>query len=475
MTNTKEPSHVTQLIVTDPLDTHPELLEGALLLAYGLAQTQSLSLGINAAEPLRSALLVGLPAQVRLCLAEHGEAVLDAVKLVDLTAEDQVASFTGIHLFIGADAVRLEVLRQVQGAPMVVVVPQTEAELQAVDTAYPYAGHAHLNVQSEMPKLSESQKSRVQWFDDRYDQLKAQHFNPQSDIVKLGEGQAKICRYCNETKDSLFSNISHAFPEQIGNKKLVDLLECDSCNKHFATMVDDHFGKWSLPTRSTGRIKGKKNKVPSYRSADQKFRIDYRAGGLKIEVREGDERVKFNSEAKEMQLQFERQPYVPMAIFKSFVKMALAVMPEPEANECAHLKNWILETTHTFESFPYKPLILFTQFVPGPLPNDKVTYCVLRRKAGISDCPYLLFVLQYANNVYQIALPMPLQDVPEGLATVQLSYFPHPWDTPEHERQFGRMQLFQTDLSSPDVKKGELFPMSFAFDSAVETTPKDPN
>ena len=472
MAKAVDPSQVAQVIITDPLDGHPELLEGSFILACRLAQMQSLPLGVKVEEPLRGELLASLSTSARSCLVDQGEAEFLGVKLVELKAENHLISFTGITLLIGVDSVRLKVLDRLQAATIVIAVPRTDTELHGISMACPNAGHAHLQVQPEMPELSESQKSNTQWFDDRYILLKNQSFNTKSDIERLGKGQTKICRYCKENKITLFSNISHAFPEQIGNKKVVDLLECDSCNKHFATMLDDHFGKWSLPNRTTGRIKGK-HKVPSYRSDDQKFRIDYKnASGLTIKVRDGDERVKLDTQAKEMHLLFERQPYVPMAIFKSFVKMALAVMPELEASECTHLKKWILETKHSFESFRYKPLMLFTQFIPGNLPNDNVNYFVLKRKVGVTDCPYLQFVLHYSNYVYQIALPMPHQDLPEGLATLKFSYFPHPWDTPEHEKEYGRCQKFETDMSSPDVKKDDSLPISLAFESALEISPK---
>jgi len=148
----------------------------------------------------------------------------------------------------------------------------------------------------------------------------------------------------------------------------------------------------------------------------------------------------------------------------------MAAMPEPEASECAHLKEWVLQKTHTYESFPFKPLMLYTQFIAGPLPNDKVSYVILRRIPGVSNCPYLMFVLTYANFVYQLSLPMPRQDNLIGTEPVsmELSYFPHPWDTPEHESSFGAARLLQEDLSSPEVKKGDKLPMSFAYEKAVQ-------
>ena len=127
-------------------------------------------------------------------------------------------------------------------------------------------------------------------------------------------------------------------------------------------------------------------------------------------MRKGDPRLKFDDKAKRIEMQLERPPYIPMGVFKSFVKMALAVMPEPEASNCQHLKDWILQQTHTYESFPFRPLMLYSQFIAGPVPNDKISFMLARRKTSASGCPYLMFMIQYGNHVHQIALPMPKED-----------------------------------------------------------------
>lgn len=272
-----------------------------------------------------------------------------------------------------------------------------------------------------------------------------------------------------------FDNISHAFPEQIGNKWLIDSRECDSCNTHFASAVDAPFGDWSLLARSTGRIRGKK-KVPTFVTSDSELRIDVKNGNLKLAVRNGDPRLTFDANAKRIEMRLERPPYIPMGVFKSFVKMALAVMPEPEASKCQHLKNWILEKEHTYKSFPFRPLMLYSQFIAGPVPNDKISFMLVRRKASVSGCPYLMFMVQYGNHVHQIALPMPKEDG-MGREPVQTSlvYFPHPWEAVDHIEAYGPARPVEENLSSPDVRRNEPYPMQFTFEQAIDTTPLKAN
>ncbi|MGU7776373.1 HNH endonuclease [Burkholderia sp. MR1-5-21] len=465
---TTEPRKTVELprqLITESLEAQPGILGGIYALAFQIAKSGGVPLALNTADELEQQLLAELDPAVAEALTQGEDVTYDSGQVVTYINNFELAQFSGLVLFSGADEERIKLLRSMTRGTAL-VVPQTEAQLAALKSEFPYAALAKIQPASNTPKLSDAQVESLQWFESRYDCLADGHLSPWSALVELGAGEPQVCRYCGKTSaDVTFSNVSHAFPEQIGNKKLVDLRECDVCNTHFATTADDHFAKWTLANRAVGRIKGKK-KVPSYESNG--FRIDHKQGDLNIRVRDGDPRVKLDPEGKHLQMVFQRQPYVPMGVFKCFVKMALAVLPEPEASECQHLKGWLLQPTHSYESFPFKPLMVYTQLVPGRLPNDKVTYILLRRKAGVTGCPYLFFVVQYSNYVHQIALPMPAQDMTDVEATLQLRYFPHPWDTPEHKQAYGDTTLQQEDLSSPEIKRGDAYPMRFGFEELRE-------
>lgn len=137
------------------------------------------------------------------------------------------------------------------------------------------------------------------------------------------------------------------------------------------------------------------------------------------------------------------------------------------------LRNWILEKEHTYESFHFRPLMLHSQFIAGPVPNDTLTYMLARRKATASECPYLMFMVQYGNHVHQIALPMPKEDG-MGDKPVQtfISYFPHPWESVDHIGEYGPARSVVEDLSSSDVRRNEPYPMQFTFSDAIDMTPR---
>jgi len=476
MQTTEDPreSTIPNTIVTGSLDDQSEQLAATIAFAAGLAQQGGAPLALNAAQSHRSQLLALLtPAAVDSVTA--GEAVnIGSGPSLNLIDDQAVGSFVGLVLFVGVDAARLALLKA-HRVSMVIAVPQTNEERAAILDAFPDAGRLDLRPEPEagpLPEMTQSHTSKIQWLEQRYDLLAADNFDRKSAEVVLGAGEPQVCRYCgNSAPDVAFDNISHAFPEQIGNKWLVDSRECDICNTHFASAVDVHFGYWSLLARSTGRIRGKK-KVPTFVTSDSDLRIDVKNGKLNLTVRDGDPRLKFDDKAKRIEMRLERPPYIPMGVFKSFVKLALAVMPEPEASKCQHLKDWILEKKHTFESFPFRPLMLYSQFIAGPVPNDKISFMLVRRKASVSGCPYLMFMVQYGNHVHQIALPMPKEDG-MGQEPVQTSlvYFPHPWETADHIEAYGPARLVEENLSSPDFRRNEPYPMQFTFAKAIDITP----
>lgn len=328
---------------------------------------------------------------------------------------------------------------------------------------------------------------RLEWFKARYDIVSFFAFRPDSERVYLGDKAKKFCRYCERTSPEVkFKKLAHAIPDQVGNDWLFDYEECDTCNADFAKRIEDDFGKWTLPWRTLGRVKGKEG-VPSIKSNDRKFRIDATVAStpaetgagavrhdLKILMGVDDARHELDEETRTVKLTVDRPAYVPMGVFKCLVKMAIAVMPPEEELRCAHLKRWILQPTHTFESYPYRPLRILYQFAPGPLPNDRLACWLLRRKPESSeDCLYMQFVLQLSNHVFQIALPMHIEDrkhLEAGKFTTAL--WPNTWSGVEHQLQYGRTGFKDYDMSGVDLVRGESTFMTFSYDQLIDQPDK---
>jgi len=467
---------VKNIIVTTSLGEQPELLAPALAVAMEFARQAGASLALNMQPSLRSQLQSLFTADAAERLLKGETVTADAAPPLSLIGDQEVEHFNGLIFFIGVDAPRLQLLKT-DRTGMVIAVPQSNAELTELLSSFPSAGRLRLepgkssSAMLDQHEMTPTHLSKVAWLEERYDMLASRVFSHTSPEIILDDGEPGVCRYCGKSSPEVsFESISHAFPEQIGNKSLLDSLECDSCNAHFANAVDHQFGLWSLLERALAAIPGKK-KPPTF-TGSKRLGIDASSGIPKITVRENDPRIKFDHEAKRIDMLLERRPYIPMGVFKCFVKMALAVMPAAEATKCNHLKTWILEKEHTSESSPVRPLVVHTQIVSGPVPKDKICFMLVRRKVDAVGCPYMMFMVQFGNHIHQIVLPMPAEDSQgKGVATFTLSHFPHPWETMEHVTKYGSAKLIEEDLSSPEIKRNDPYPMRFSFEEAIETTP----
>lgn len=251
-------------------------------------------------------------------------------------------------------------------------------------------------------------RKKVDNIDPRYDLLAYETMSGKHKAC-LGDKNDRLCRYCGKRSPAVqFRKKAHAFPQAIGNRWIIDYWECDTCNALFSGMLEDDFVKYLGPQRTLSRIHGS-NGVPSFQRKKGELRIEWDGDTLKITTPNEND-VVIDEDGKGFTLRVELQPYTPMGVFKCFVKMALAVMPEAELKFCKHLIKWISEKQHSTESFPFSPLLIFTQFMPFHMPNDVIIYSLQKRKEGITNVPFMQFTILIHNTHYQFFLPMPEQD-----------------------------------------------------------------
>ncbi len=325
-----------------------------------------------------------------------------------------------------------------------------------------------------LPRL----EKEMAWFLERYDLLTLEMVRPQTKKRLLGTGSPLVCRYCGKDEvEATFKTVSHAFPESIGNSSLIDRLECDACNKLFSKMLDDHLAAWSTIERSAGGTKGK-NGIPTVVSPDPvqsvRMEVNTMTRNRTITVKPGAPGFHFDPQSKTVSWTAHQQPYIPLGVFKSFVKMALAVMPDAERVICAHLVSWIQEKSHSLASLEALDLQgrpqAVVSYLAGPVEPNQFWYALLRRKPNREvDCPYMIFVLQFSNVVSQIMLPMPQQDQKLKGRRINLQIFPHPGLDPVHSARYGLASTQIVDLGGTEkTERGITKPMSMGFDDAQE-------
>lgn len=229
----------------------------------------------------------------------------------------------------------------------------------------------------------------------------------------------RTCRFCGLTSnETAFTNISHAIPESIGNKNIICVEECDNCNKHFSEYVEVHFDKYTKPYRNISQIKGK-NKVPSYKTKSKNARIDSANNILQVKANYKDNILFDDSLNNRIILKYELEPYIPEAVYKTFVKMALSVMPSSELKNFKEAIRWIMEKEHTNSLGIQLPIII--SFIPEL--KKSPTVILLKRKIHINH-PTWVFIVGFGNMSYQIILPdsLLLNNCTNEMITTKIMY-----------------------------------------------------
>lgn len=232
---------------------------------------------------------------------------------------------------------------------------------------------------------------------------RTQYFLLDQDLV-LGDKDKRKCRFCGLTNTKKFRKAAHAIPQLLGNKYVVSYYECDNCNGDFGQHIENQLGNYSGPFRTLTLLQGKGG-IPSHK---REGIIDIQAHGDIVQI-EVDERysklVAYDKQSGEISVSLERGKYIPMAVYKAYVKMALTMMDEADFLEFHGTLGWIKETKHVLKH-PLVQLYAYTKFIDGkdvfPLPE---VYLIFRRADAPSNLPYAWMVLCTGNQVIQIMIP----------------------------------------------------------------------
>lgn len=290
------------------------------------------------------------------------------------------------------------------------------------------------------------------------------------DKVMLGDKKNRICRFCGKKRpDVTFKKVAHAIPEALGNKSIESAYECDSCNQMFGSGIENDLGNWSKPMRTFARIRGKKG-VPTLAKGGNKqdWRIEYGKTGFKITSYESDPLYEIDEVNKTIAFKLKRDPYIPVAVLKAFMKMGLTLLPDKEVENFPHLMAWVRETDHS-RRFADQCPIIYT-FQPGPMPNDIIAAFIFRRKPNVTDFPYAFFVLGYGNEMFQVQLPSEKHDAAMNGRSYSLLPFPHP-GSPDPER-FSQLSRTQLDLTGRQRVEGEIMPLVVGYESRIARSAK---
>jgi hypothetical protein len=281
----------------------------------------------------------------------------------------------------------------------------------------------------------------------------------------IGSREDRHCRFCLRKKpEAKFRHVAHALPEFLGNKQIILLEECDECNKFFSENIEVHLDKFTRPFRLVGQIRGKSG-VPSYKTRDGHSRIDFipKQGFVISEVI--DKRIsEIDFEKQTLRLKITYEPYIPTAVYKCFVKMALSIMPGSELSFFTSTIKWIRNPVHSIKLI--KPQLISQRFVPGPKPNRSLTVILFRKKqsSALCDIPYCMLVVAFGNIIYQLMVPSS-NDL--ALKQLRIPLFPTPF-----EMQGMNLPSWTVDLTDHNVVRGQEKTIDFRYGGIEEIHPE---
>lgn len=210
------------------------------------------------------------------------------------------------------------------------------------------------------------------------------------------------CRFCHDTAPvGTFKNIAHAFPEATGNKTIICESECDQCNQHFGNTIEGDFGTWLLPLRLVSQLSGKVG-LPAFEI--EGLNVEVTGTGLIVKVVEGTDFVRIDPENSQSTLRIPTKGYVPISVFKTFVKMALSIIPIEKLEYFGKAISWILDGTHKQPIDALCTKVISTFF--SEIPDYKaITAILCLRKSDDKSLPYASFAIKFGNAGFQICLP----------------------------------------------------------------------
>lgn len=301
---------------------------------------------------------------------------------------------------------------------------------------------------------------RVNYFTKNYKPLFRYTHN--TDQTQLFDDENSKCRFCGRSSSEVtFKKKAHAISELIGNKEFVSKNECDVCNEHFGKFFEDNLSKYLGITRNLSQIYSKKG-VPSYKSENDKSRVDFTNKGIVIQDIEGSNFIEMKENG--MLIHSVRQSYSPLSVYKSFVRMALSVLPYEYMFYFWRTVEWLREKSDVNSNYAMKDYEwIIERFVPGPRPLSLTVHGFIRNN-DVIDVPFYQFVLEFGNFIYQIAVPCKFKDYHLCMSKNKITIYPMPHEVEFINFPFGKIETNFKVMSNPNKIKGERLDVFMSFE-----------
>ncbi|KIN51136.1 HNH endonuclease [Bacillus subtilis] len=282
----------------------------------------------------------------------------------------------------------------------------------------------------------------------------------------IGDKNKRKCRFCGKEKEeTTFKKVAHAIPELVGNKVLISFEECDECNKVFSKLESELANYLSFERSTTG-IRGKTG-IPTYKHKNG-LRIEHdkeKSNRFIIQDYIDSGNIVDDATDNSFTIKGERFPFIPMAVYKCFVKMALSIMPKHYLPYFWETLDWIREEDHSQHGKVVCKV--FEQFIPGGKPfADIEMVLAIRKWESREKTPFGIFLICFGNFCYQVYLPFAGPDtieseLEESQQTLKYLLLPCKYALVLPE---GTIHTIPKDFSSSEKTKGQTIDITYSYD-----------
>ncbi|OQP52816.1 hypothetical protein A4H97_24260 [Niastella yeongjuensis] len=232
----------------------------------------------------------------------------------------------------------------------------------------------------------------------------------------LKDKRSRVCRFCHRKYQHsivTFSNDAHVFSELLGNRYLVSDFECDECNFIFSKYESDLANFLGI-VRTVQSVKAKK--IPKFKSADKKLEAestqdDNEGNIIKIRRFDGLNTVfQFDEKKQETIITYEKNPFTPLNVYKSILKMALSIVDDRHLEDYKFAFEYLRTNNHDDK---YSGFALINSYsMPLTFQYEQPAGMLFRKTNNNDNLFTHVFSFSALNQIFQIVLPFNRQDVP---------------------------------------------------------------
>lgn len=200
---------------------------------------------------------------------------------------------------------------------------------------------------------NENDEAHCKWFHATYD-IKRILFGSVKEKIedKFSDG-IRICRFCHrDSNEVTFKQITHIIPQMLRRAKPISNFECDECNALFSRYENDFSSYYMLHRAMFGHEK-KKGGIVKLKTKDDvqiqgvsKTKEELQKLAFKDDEIErilnsnenivslfadaDDEGIEVTNDGNKLSITVLRQKYTPINVFRTLLKMGVALIPENE-------------------------------------------------------------------------------------------------------------------------------------------------